>query len=214
MNTIKLDNMRSEYRQKTLTKQSVKESPFEQFNEWFKEAENANLQDPNACTLATCGKSNMPQARVVLLKRYDKKGFVFFTNYTSAKANDLAFNPKATLNFFWIELERQVRISGECEKISLNESLSYFATRSRGSQLGAWVSNQSKAIESRKFLQLQIEKMKEKFKNKQVPLPDFWGGYRLKPRQIEFWQGRENRLHDRILYSLENSTWKIQRLSP
>lgn len=214
MDTIKLDTMRSEYKQKTLNKQSVDTNPFEQFKIWFEEAINSHIKDPNACTLATCGKSGMPQARVVLLKRYDEQGFIFFTNYTSAKANDLAFNPKATLNFFWLELERQVRISGECEKISTSESLSYFTTRSRGSQLGAWVSKQSKIIESRKILQMQIEKMKEKFKNGQIPLPDFWGGYRLKPQNIEFWQGRENRLHDRVLYSKTDTTWKIARLSP
>lgn len=214
MNTIKLDNMRSDYNKRKLDKQSVDKNPLEQFKLWFQEAISSDIKDANSCTLATCGESGMPEARVVLLKRYDKDGFIFFTNYKSAKAKDLEFNPKATLNFFWLELERQVKINGECEKISTSESLSYFATRSRGSQLGAWVSEQSKPIESRAILQMQIAKMKEKFKNGQIPLPDFWGGYRLKPEKIEFWQGRENRLHDRIQYSKKDSNWEISRLAP
>lgn len=214
MKNIQLETMRSEYKKKTLTKASVHKNPYEQFSLWLEEALQVKIQDANACTLATCGKSGMPQARVVLLKRYDKEGFVFFTNYKSAKAQDLQFNPNATLNFFWLELERQVRISGTCKKISVAESISYFATRSRGSQLGAWVSEQSKVIESRKLLQLQIEKMKNKFKNGDIPLPDFWGGYRLNPETIELWQGRVNRLHDRILYTNNADHWEISRLSP
>lgn len=211
---IKLDDMRSEYMQKSLDEKDVNENPISQFEIWFNEATNAKLKDPNACTLATCGADMMPHARIVLLKRYDENGFIFFTNYKSKKSNDLSSNPKACLNFAWLELERQIRINGVCEKIPLNESISYFATRSRGSQLGAWVSQQSKTIESRNILKLQMAKLKDKFKNGKIPLPDFWGGYRIKPQKIEFWQGRENRLHDRILYTQKDSSWTISRLAP
>lgn len=211
---INLDDMRSEYMLKSLNQSDVKKNPFEQFEIWFNEAVKSKLKDPNACTLATCGADMMPHARIVLLKRYDENGFIFFTNYKSKKANDLMQNKNACLNFAWLELERQIRINGTCEKISVSESISYFATRSRGSQLGAWVSEQSKTIESRNILKLQMAKLKEKFKNGEIPLPDFWGGYRLKPKTIEFWQGRENRLHDRILYTKDNQRWNISRLAP
>ncbi len=211
---IDLENMRNEYRLKSFSEENANPNPFRQFSLWFEEAVSSKLKDPNACTLATCGEDGMPSARIVLLKRYDENGFVFFTNYKSKKANDLHVNPKVCLNFSWLELERQIRINGVCEKISTKESLSYFLTRSRGSQIGAWVSEQSKIIESREVLQLQFAKMKEKFKSRNIPLPDFWGGYRLKPEQIEFWQGRENRLHDRILYTLDDKKWNISRLAP
>ncbi len=211
---LNLENMRSEYMQKTLSESDVNADPIKQFEIWFSEAVDSKLKDANACTLATCGTDLFPQARVILLKRYDEEGFVFFTNYTSDKAEDLKQNPNACINFSWLELERQIRISGKCEKISTAESISYFATRSRGSQIGAWVSEQSKIIQSREILKLQVAKMKAKFQNKQIPLPDFWGGYRLKPEKIEFWQGRESRLHDRILYSLEKGEWIISRLAP
>ncbi len=211
---IDLENMRNEYKKQSLDEQSIDKNPYKQFELWFSEAVNAKLQDPNACTLATCGDDGMPSARVVLLKRYDEQGFVFFTNYKSAKASDLSQNPKACLNFAWLELERQIRISGVCEKISTAESLSYFTTRSVGSQLGAWVSEQSKVIESREVLNLAFAKMKAKFSQGQIPLPDFWGGYRLKPENIEFWQGRENRLHDRLLFSQNEQKWELCRLAP
>ncbi len=211
---INLHNMRSEYMQKTLSENEVNPCPIEQFKVWFDEAVNSKLKDANACTLATCGNDMLPDARIVLLKEYDKDGFVFFTNYESKKARDMKQNKKACINFSWLELERQIRISGEIEKISKAQSLAYFATRSRGSQLGAWVSEQSKLLESAQALRLQVAKMSEKFKNKQIPLPDFWGGYRLKPSRIEFWQGRESRLHDRILYSKQESRWSICRLAP
>ncbi len=211
---IDLENMRSEYMQKSLSEEDVDKNPINQFQIWFQEAVNSKLKDANACTLATCGKDFLPQARVVLLKRYDEEGFIFFTNYTSLKANNLKDNPNACINFSWLELERQIRINGVCEKIPTAESISYFATRSRGSQIGAWVSEQSKIIQSREILKLQVAKMRAKFQNRQIPLPDFWGGYRLRPQKIEFWQGRENRLHDRILYTLEKGEWKISRLAP
>lgn len=211
---LDLENMRSEYIKKSLSENEVNKNPIKQFEIWFQEAVESKLKDPNACTLATCGDDLMPQARVVLLKRFDDKGFVFFTNYKSLKATSLSQNPNACINFSWLELERQIRISGVCEKISTAQSLSYFATRSRGSQIGAWVSEQSKIIQSRDILRLQVKKMKQKFKNKEIPLPDFWGGYRLKPKSIEFWQGRENRLHDRIFYTFEDDVWSIKRLAP
>lgn len=209
-----IEDMRWEYLKRSLDETSVDKDPIKEFTKWFEEIVSLEQKDANACTLATCGEDGMPQARVVLLKRYDENGFVFFTNYHSKKANDLKFNPKATLNFFWVELERQVRISGVCEKISTAESLSYFVTRSTGSKLGAWVSKQSKLIESRDMLKLQLAKMKEKFASGDIPLPDFWGGYRLKPQRMEFWQGRESRLHDRILYEKNQNGWKIGRLAP
>lgn len=211
---LDLENMRNEYRLKSLNEKDVDKNPFKQFSCWFEESVNSKLRDPNACTLATCDESGMPNARIVLLKRYDEDGFVFFTNYKSKKAQDLHTNPNACLNFVWLELERQIRINGICKKIPTSESISYFSSRSRGSQLGAWVSKQSKLIESREILKLQLAKMKEKFKNKEIPLPDFWGGYRLEPKSIEFWQGRENRLHDRILYVKNTKDWDIKRLAP
>ncbi len=211
---IDLENMRNEYRLKSLDEKSIAKDPLTQFTTWFEEAVSSKLRDPNACTLATCDKDAMPEARIVLLKRYDEKGFVFFTNYTSKKAKNLEDNPKACLNFSWLELERQIRINGVCEKISSKESLSYFLTRSRGSQLGAWVSEQSKVIESREILKMGLAKMKAKFRDGDVPLPDFWGGYRLKPQSIEFWQGRENRLHDRLVFQKAEKSWDLKRLAP
>ncbi len=209
-----LYQMRTEYMQKSLNEKDVDICPIKQFEIWFNEAVNSQIKDPNACTLATCGADMMPEARIILLKRYDKNGFIFFTNYNSKKANNLAQNPNACINFSWIELERQIRINGEIEKISTLESIKYFATRSRGSQIGAWVSKQSKSLESAEVLRMQAQKMSEKFKNKKIPLPDFWGGYRLKPNHIEFWQGRENRLHDRITYTKVLDDWKVGRLAP
>lgn len=211
---IDLQNMRSEYMLKTLSEEDIDKNPFEQFSIWFNEAVNSQLKDPNACTLATCGEDLIPHARVVLLKKYDERGFVFFTNYNSKKAKNISFNPNVCLNFAWLELERQIRINGTCKKLPLSESISYFASRSRGSQLGAWVSEQSSIISSRNILQIQLAKMKEKFQNSTIPLPDFWGGYILEPKFIEFWQGRQNRLHDRLCYKKEQNAWKIQRLAP
>ena len=164
--------------------------------------------------LATCGSDGLPNLRAVLLKIFDERGFVFFTNYHSNKAREIEENPNVAAEFLWLDLERQVRVRGRCEKISTAESLSYFLKRSRESQIGAWVSDQSKIISSRKMLMMQIEKMKAKFQSGDVPLPDFWGGYRILPQSIEFWQGRESRLHDRILYTKEGENWKISRLAP
>lgn len=206
--------MRREYKRSELDEHSVDANPFVQFEKWFSDAQNAQILEPNTMLLATSGAQNIPNIRAVLLKIFDERGFVFFTNYTSDKAKEIQENPNVAVEFLWLDLERQVRIIGTCEKISHTESLSYFMKRSRGSQIGAWVSEQSKIISSRKLLSMALEKMKEKFKNGEVPLPDFWGGYRVIPNKIEFWQGRESRLHDRILYTKEGESWHISRLAP
>ena len=206
--------MRREYKQNELDEHSVDANPFVQFEKWFSDAQNAQVLEPNSMLLATSGARNIPNIRAVLLKIFDERGFVFFTNYASDKAKEIEENPNVAVEFLWLDLERQVRIIGTCEKISSAESLAYFMKRSRGSQIGAWVSEQSKIISSRKLLSMALEKMKEKFKNGEVPLPDFWGGYRVVPTKIEFWQGRESRLHDRVLYTKKESKWKISRLAP
>ncbi len=211
---LDLQEMRTEYIQATLDESTVPIDPFTLFEIWFAQAVKTEVKDPNSMILATSSKDNIPNIRAVLLKIFDEKGFVFFTNYNSVKAKEIAQNPHVALEFLWLDLERQVRVIGICEKITASESMSYFMKRSRGSQIGAWVSEQSSVISSRKILQMQIEKMKQKFANGVVPLPDFWGGYRVVPSQIEFWQGRENRLHDRILYTRQHDGWNIQRLAP
>jgi pyridoxamine 5'-phosphate oxidase len=211
---LNLQDMRREYRQAELDENSVDPNPFMQFEQWFQEALSAQVSEPNAMVLATADKEGRPNLRGVLLKIFDERGFVFFTNYNSVKAKEIDANPNVALEFLWLDLERQVRILGTCEKITAGESMAYFMKRSRGSQIGAWVSDQSSIISSRKMLQMQIEKMKQKFAKGDVPLPDFWGGYRVVPSQIEFWQGRESRLHDRILYTKADKGWRIERLAP
>lgn len=211
---LDLQEMRRDYKQSELDISSVDKNPFVQFEKWFSEAQNAQILEPNSMILATSGSDNIPNIRAVLLKIFDENGFVFFTNYNSDKAKEIGQNPHVALEFLWLDLERQVRVIGECKKITKSESLSYFSKRSRGSQLGAWISEQSKIIGSRKILLMQIEKMKEKFKNGKIPLPDFWGGYRVIPRKIEFWQGRENRIHDRIQYEKKDTAWELKRLAP
>ena len=171
--------------------------------------------DPNAVVLSTVDSQNRPSSRTVLLKYFDTTGFVFFTNFESKKADHIAANPSVSLLFFWSDAARQVKIRGRAEKIPTSETLKYFATRPRGSQIGAWVSAQSAVISSRSLLETKFQELKNKFKNKEVPLPSFWGGYRVVPDQIEFWQGRRNRLHDRFQYSLQgDGRWEIERLAP
>jgi len=211
---LDLQSMRREYRRAELDESSVAKDPFTQFEHWFTAAQRAEVPEPNSMLLATSGADNYPNIRAVLLKRFDERGFVFFTNYNSNKARELSENPRAAAEFIWLELERQIRIRGRCEKVGTAESLAYFATRSRESRIGAWISDQSRVIGSRKLLQMQFEKMKAKFKDGDIPLPDFWGGFRLIPESIEFWQGRESRLHDRILYTHEEGGWRIGRLAP
>lgn len=206
--------MRQEYKRAELSEESVHKNPFLQFEEWFKDAQNSEVLEPNSMVLATTSSNIFPNIRAVLLKIFDERGFVFFTNYHSDKAREIEQNPNVAAEFLWLDLERQVRVRGRCEKISTAESLSYFLKRSRGSQIGAWVSEQSKIISSRKLLMMQVEKMKEKFQHGEIPLPDFWGGYRIIPESIEFWQGRESRLHDRILYTKVGDNWEINRLAP
>lgn len=211
---LDLTQMRRNYTLAQLDEDSVHADPLKQFEIWFNEALSSEIKEPNAMLLATCGADNIPSIRAVLLKLFDERGFVFFTNYNSDKAHDIAENPHVALEFLWLDLERQIKIIGKAEKISTSESLKYFLSRSRESRLGAWVSDQSHVISSRQALMMQIEKMKSKFAQGEIPLPDFWGGYRVIPEKIEFWQGRENRLHDRILYTKQENEWFISRLAP
>ncbi len=189
--------------------------PIKQFENWFQQAYDSKLIEPNAMSLATVSDDGQPTVRTVLLKQYNKDGFVFFTNYTSDKAKDLFKNPKVSLLFPWLALERQVIIKGQVEKISTAESLKYFLTRPRGSQLGAWVSNQSQIITNKSLLEMKLQQMKDKFSKGKIPLPDQWGGYRVKPHSLEFWQGRPNRLHDRFEYLINNDgNWEAFRKAP
>ncbi len=212
---LKIEQMRNEYLKAGLKKEDLEQSPFLQFEKWFKQALEGEVPEANAMTLATVGKDMMPSTRIVLLKIFDENGFVFFTNYTSKKAQQIEQNPKASLHFFWQGLERQVKIEGSIEKISKTASLKYFLSRPKGSQIGAWVSHQSKIITSRSLLEAKFDEIKNKFVKGEIPFPDFWGGYIVKPQTIEFWQGGANRLHDRFEYKLlDNGTWDINRLAP
>lgn len=199
---------------KELAKDKVFENPFNQFSLWFDEAKQFETFEPTAAVLSTIDKENHPSARTILLKDVNEKGFVFYTNYGSKKAKELTSNPNASLLFLWKELQRQVRIEGTTEKVSRKESEEYFHSRPRESQIGAWASAQSSVIPDRKSLDDKFEKYREKFGEDEIPLPDFWGGYILVSNYFEFWQGRPNRLHDRICYKLENNNWKIFRLAP
>ncbi len=208
-------DLRQEYTFQGLSETDVHPNPFEQFKTWFDQAVAAQLPEPNAMTIATVTADGKPSARIVLLKDYDERGFVFYTNYKSHKGQQLVENPWGAIAFWWVELERQVRIEGRVEKVSPAESDAYFHSRPKGSQLGAWASNQSQVIESREVLEQQLQKLKEEYDNKEVPRPPHWGGFRVIPSEIEFWQGRPSRLHDRLLYQRgEDGSWKIQRLSP
>jgi pyridoxamine 5'-phosphate oxidase len=210
-----LTQVRKEYKKGTLDEKDVDENPFTQFEKWFEEAVKSEVPEVTAMTLATADRYGRPSARTVLLKQCDERGFVFFSNYESSKAKDLKENPQAALLFFWEPLERQVRISGKVEKISIKESFEYFHSRPMESQLGAWASMQSSVVTARDVLEMTFSSMKKKYKNGQIPLPPFWGGYRVLPVEFEYWQGRPNRLHDRVWYQKqEDSSWKIARLSP
>ncbi|MEO1099438.1 MAG: pyridoxamine 5'-phosphate oxidase [Bacteroidota bacterium] len=194
---------------------SARMSAIEQFQLWFDEANKVEISEVNAMHLSTVNPNGMPSSRIILLKGIENNGFVFFTNYQSDKGKDLDANPAAALLFFWKELERQVRIQGHVEKISKDDSEQYFQSRPKGSQIGAWTSPQSTVIESRELLEEREKAIAEKYKDEEVlPKPEQWGGYILKPICIEFWQGRPNRLHDRILYSQVDGHWKINRLAP
>ena len=208
-----LTHHRHEFLQNGLCREELASDPFEQFNHWFKQAEQANVIEPSAMSLATSDGVDVT-LRTVLLKYFDQQGFVFFTNYGSKKAKQIEANPNVAILFPWLAIERQVKISGRVERVSTIESLKYFASRPKESQLGAWASEQSSHISSRQVLLSQFEAMKNKFKQGEIPLPDFWGGYRVIPQTIEFWQGRENRLHDRFVYEREQGQWNIDRLAP
>ena len=209
-----LAEFRKEYSDRGLHRDELNPDPIAQFSLWFIQATELEVHEPNALTLATVDETGMPWQRTVLLKYYDKDGFVFFTNYGSNKAKQIAANPKVSMLFPWITLERQVIVQGHAEKISTAESLRYFAMRPRESQIGAWVSNQSEVISSRKLLMQKLAEVREKFKQGEIPLPSFWGGYRVVPKAIEFWQGGAARLHDRFLYRKHGDGWTIDRLSP
>lgn len=210
-----LANLRREYQIKPLRRKDLDPDPYAQFDRWFNEALNVEAMDANAMSLATVSPDGQPSMRTVLLKYYDQTGFVFYTNLGSRKSDEIDTNPKVALLFYWHELHRQVKITGTARRISTTESIRYFARRPRDSQIGAWVSKQSSLISSRSLLENEFAKMKEKFAGGEVPLPSFWGGYRVAPDSIEFWQGRESRLHDRFMYRLTGTTdWDIGRLAP
>lgn len=205
--------MRRDYSKAALTENSVDQNPFKQFDIWFNEAIGAEMLEPNAMVLSTSNIEGKPSSRVVLLKNFNELGFVFYTNYESRKANEIDENPNASLLFYWDKLERQIRIEGKIEKVSFEESNEYFQSRPYTSRIGAWASKQSNLLKSRFSLMKDVALLMAKYP-KDVPLPPYWGGYRLKPTRFEFWQGRQSRLHDRIQFNFDGDTWKIQRLYP
>ena len=210
-----ISDMRTEYEPEALTRASLADDPLAQFTRWFDEACDAKLLEPNAFSLATANADAAPALRTVLLKYYDREGFVFFTNYESAKARDIEANPQVCVLFPWLALHRQVIIKGRAEKISAKDSLSYFLKRPRDSQMGAWVSQQSSVISSRSVLESKLAAIKSRFSKGDISLPPFWGGYRIRPQTFEFWQGGKSRLHDRFLYERsDDDDWSIERLSP
>jgi pyridoxamine 5'-phosphate oxidase len=210
-----LSKLRKDYGRLGLSEADVHPDPIKQFELWFTDAANEGIIEPNAMCLSTVNESGEPSSRIVLLRNFNEQGFTWYTNYNSPKAKDLQTNNNASLNFFWPDIERQVRISGKVSKISMLESIEYFKSRPRASQIGAWASAQSEAIVSRAELDAKVKEIEEKFKNKEVEKPPFWGGFCLKPSKIEFWQGRPSRLHDRIQYlKKSDGSWTIQRLSP
>jgi pyridoxamine 5'-phosphate oxidase len=210
-----IKGLRKEYANPVLTREMLDPDPYRQFERWFEQTCTAGLSEPNAMTLATVGADGQPTLRTVLLKLFDHDGFVFYTNYGSRKARQIAENSRVALLFPWVKLARQVAVTGVAEKVSLAESARYFASRPHESQLGAWISQHSTVIGSRQLLMNELEKIKARFKKGEVPLPDFWGGYRVRPTSIEFWQGQTSRLHDRFLYTRQaDAGWTIERLAP
>ena len=210
-----IKELRKEYASPVLSREMLDPDPIRQFEQWFSDACKADLSEPNAMSLATVGTDGQPTLRTVLLKLFDHNGFVFFTNYSSRKAQQIAENQHVALLFPWVKLARQVAITGIAEKISAVESARYFASRPRDSQLGAWISQQSTVLSSRQLLMMELDKIKTKFIKGEIPLPDFWGGYRVRPVAIEFWQGQTSRLHDRFLFTRKaDGSWTIERLAP
>lgn len=207
--------LRQEYSQQVLRETDVAADPIQQFSAWFQQAVAAQVPQPNAMTLATVSPAGLPSARIVLLNGLDERGFIFYTHYRSRKGQELAANPDAALVFLWHELERQVRIEGQVERVAAAVSDAYFQSRPRGSQLGAWASSQSQPIASREVLEAQLQAVSQQYADRPVPRPPDWGGYRVCPHTIEFWQGRPNRLHDRLRYrQVDPPTWLLERLSP
>jgi pyridoxamine 5'-phosphate oxidase len=214
MTDYSIADLRLNYTRQQLLETEVDPNPIKQFQVWFDQAMTADILEPNAMTIATTTKAGIPSARIVLLKGVDERGFVFYTNYESRKGQELAANPYACLVFWWGVLERQVRIEGSVEKVAEAETEAYFHSRPLGSQLGAWASNQSRVIPDRAVLEQRLADLTRQYQNQAVPRPPHWGGFRVIPTAIEFWQGRPSRLHDRLLYRLIDSSWKIERLSP
>ncbi len=212
---MEFSDLRREYMQRGLHESELAEDPFSQFQRWFDAAVEAELPEPNAMTLATATPDGRPSARMVLLKQVDERGFVFFSNYESRKGGELAQNPRAALVFFWVQLERQVRVEGAVERVSAEESDAYFHSRPRGSQLGSAASHQSQVISGREVLERRVAELEAQYGEGEIPRPDFWGGFRVIPEVVEFWQGRANRLHDRLRYRKDdNGQWVVERLSP
>lgn len=209
------DQLREQWMAQGLCRDALDPDPFRQFETWFGQAIESGIAEPNAMTVATVDADSQPWVRTVLLKIFDRQGFVFFTNYESDKARQIETNPRVALLFPWVALGRQVKISGTAARIPGAESLKYFASRPRGSQIGAWASPQSRVISSRSLLDAKVDEMKRKFARGEIPLPSFWGGYRVVPASIEFWQARENRLHDRFVYTRrDDGHWQIERRAP
>jgi len=212
---VDIGELRREYQHTGLTREQLASDPFAQFENWFKVALDAGLVDATALSLATVAADGQPTLRTVLLKYFDRDGFVFYTNIESAKARHITTNPRVALLFYWREMERQVKVTGTATKVSKKETLKYFLSRPRDSQLGAWVSQQSSVISSRSLLEEKFDQMKRRFADGEIPLPSFWGGYRVAAETLEFWQGRPNRLHDRFLYrQADEGGWTIERLAP
>jgi len=210
-----LQSMRRDYKLGELKREDLNPDPIAQFDTWLQQVVDAGVKDPTAMVLATVDQAGQPSQRIVLLKQLDARGFVFYTNYGSRKAQEISHNPKVSIHFPWHFMERQVKICGHVTKVSVAESLKYFTSRPQESQLAAWASQQSKPISSRQLLLAQFEKMKSKFAHGEIPLPDFWGGYRVVPEEIEFWQGGSHRLHDRFQYLRQaDGQWAIERLMP
>ena len=206
--------LRREYTRAGLDTTDMNPDPMVQFGTWFENVVDANVHEPNAMILATATREGLPSVRTVLLKGYDGRGFVFYTNYEGRKARELEANPACALLFYWGELERQVRIEGRAGRVPGEESDAYFASRPRGSRLGAWASEQSRPVAGRNVLEERARALEKEYEGREVPRPPFWGGYRVEPHAIEFWQGRENRLHDRISYRRESGGWRLERLQP